>query len=663
MNEQSKKKPSRREKREAAQTFLQNVSDQSFPNSRKIYVEGKLHDIKVGMREITLSDTLISPGSGDGKDNPVYEKNEPLCVYDTSGFYTDDSVEIDVHKGIPRLRESWIDARGDVEFLQSNSSQYAQQRLADEGVDHIRFEHLPKMRIAKKDKNVTQMHYARQGIITPEMEYIAIRENLKREQVKDEILLQQHKGESFGATFFNDGGPEKITAEFVRDEVARGRAIIPVNINHPECEPMIIGRNFLIKVNANIGNSAVTSSIEEEVEKLVWSAKWGADTVMDLSTGRNIHETREWILRNSPVPIGTVPIYQALEKVNGIAENLTWEIFRDTLIEQAEQGVDYFTIHAGVLLRYVPMTAKRVTGIVSRGGSIMAKWCLAHHKENFLYTHFEDICEILKTYDVSFSLGDGLRPGSVADANDEAQFAELRTLGELTKIAWQHDVQTIIEGPGHVPLHMIKDNMEEQLKHCGEAPFYTLGPLTTDIAPGYDHITSGIGAANIGWYGCAMLCYVTPKEHLGLPNKEDVKEGLITYKIAAHAGDLAKGHPGAQIRDNAMSKARFEFRWYDQFNIGLDPETAKSYHDETLPQESGKVAHFCSMCGPKFCSMKISQEVRDYAADLESGKKIAIQLLDETVVLDSAQDSIAQGMAEKSAQFKATGSEIYQIAK
>jgi len=663
MNEQSKKKPSRREKREAAQTFLQNVSDQSFPNSRKIYVEGKLHDIKVGMREITLSDTLISPGSGDGKDNPVYEKNEPLCVYDTSGFYTDDSVEIDVHKGIPRLRESWIDARGDVEFLQSNSSQYAQQRLADEGVDHIRFEHLPKMRIAKKDKNVTQMHYARQGIITPEMEYIAIRENLKREQVKDEILLQQHKGESFGATFFNDGGPEKITAEFVRDEVARGRAIIPVNINHPECEPMIIGRNFLIKVNANIGNSAVTSSIEEEVEKLVWSAKWGADTVMDLSTGRNIHETREWILRNSPVPIGTVPIYQALEKVNGIAENLTWEIFRDTLIEQAEQGVDYFTIHAGVLLRYVPMTAKRVTGIVSRGGSIMAKWCLAHHKENFLYTHFEDICEILKAYDVSFSLGDGLRPGSVADANDEAQFAELRTLGELTKIAWQHDVQTIIEGPGHVPLHMIKDNMEEQLKHCGEAPFYTLGPLTTDIAPGYDHITSGIGAANIGWYGCAMLCYVTPKEHLGLPNKEDVKEGLITYKIAAHAGDLAKGHPGAQIRDNAMSKARFEFRWYDQFNIGLDPETAKSYHDETLPQESGKVAHFCSMCGPKFCSMKISQEVRDYAADLESGKKIAIQLLDETVVLDSAQDSIAQGMAEKSAQFKATGSEIYQIAK
>jgi len=640
-----KKTQTRREKREAAEAFLKNVSDQSFPNSQKVYVQGEIHDIQVGMREITLTDTLVS-GS---KDNPVYEKNEPLCVYDTSGFYTDESVEIDVHKGIPRLRESWIDKRGDVEFLTSNSSSYAQQRLADEGVDHIRFEHLPKMRIAKKGKNVTQMHYARQGIITPEMEYIAIRENLKREQVKDEILLQQHKGESFGASI-----PEKITPEFVRDEVARGRAIIPVNINHPECEPMIIGRNFLIKVNANIGNSAVTSSIEEEVEKLVWSAKWGADTVMDLSTGRNIHETREWIMRNSPVPIGTVPIYQALEKVNGVAEDLTWEIFRDTLIEQAEQGVDYFTIHAGVLLRYVPMTAKRVTGIVSRGGSIMAKWCLAHHKENFLYTHFEDICEILKQYDVSFSLGDGLRPGSVADANDEAQFAELHTLGELTKIAWKHDVQTIIEGPGHVPLHMIKENMEEQI-------FYTLGPLTTDIAPGYDHITSGIGAANIGWYGCAMLCYVTPKEHLGLPNKEDVKEGLITYKIAAHAGDLAKGHPAAQIRDNAMSKARFEFRWYDQFNIGLDPETARTYHDETLPQESGKVAHFCSMCGPKFCSMKISQEVRDYAADLDKSA-IKIQLLDETVTLTS-DEAIEQAMQEKSAEFKATGSEIYQLAE
>lgn len=650
-----KTKATRREKREAAQAFLDNVSAQSFPNSKKIYVKGKLHNIKVGMREITLSDTLISPGNGGDKDNPIYEKNEPLCVYDTSGFYTDENVDIDVHQGIPRLRESWIDSRDDVQFLTSNSSLYAQQRLADEGVDHIRFEHLPKMRIAKQGKNVTQMHYARQGIITPEMEYIAIRENLKREQVKDEILLQQHKGQSFGASI-----PEQITPEFVRDEVARGRAIIPVNINHPECEPMIIGRNFLIKVNANIGNSAVTSSIEEEVEKLVWSVKWGADTVMDLSTGRNIHETREWILRNSPVPIGTVPIYQALEKVNGVAENLTWEIFRDTLIEQAEQGVDYFTIHAGVLLRYVPMTAKRVTGIVSRGGSIMAKWCLAHHKENFLYTHFEDICEILKQYDVSFSLGDGLRPGSVADANDEAQFAELHTLGELTKIAWQHDVQTIIEGPGHVPLHMVKANMEEQLEHCGEAPFYTLGPLTTDIAPGYDHITSGIGAANIGWYGCAMLCYVTPKEHLGLPNKDDVKEGLITYKIAAHAGDLAKGHPGAQIRDNAMSKARFEFRWYDQFNIGLDPERAKAYHDETLPQESGKIAHFCSMCGPKFCSMKISQEVRDYAADLESGKKIEIQLLDETLILNA---DAAKGMAEKSAEFKATGSEIYHVSQ
>jgi len=647
-----KKPQTRREKRDAAEAFLKNVSDQSFPNSKKVYVEGKIHDIKVGMREIALSDTLVS-GS---KANPVYEKNEPLCVYDTSGFYTDNNVEIDVHKGIPRLRETWIDARGDVEFLKSNSSSYAQQRLADEGIDHIRFEHLPKIRIAKKGENVTQMHYARQGIITPEMEYIAIRENLKREQVKDEILLQQHKGQSFGASI-----PEQITPEFVRDEVARGRAIIPVNINHPECEPMIIGRNFLIKVNANIGNSAVTSSIEEEVEKLVWSAKWGADTVMDLSTGRNIHETREWIMRNSPVPIGTVPIYQALEKVNGVAEDLTWEIFRDTLIEQAEQGVDYFTIHAGVLLRYVPMTAKRVTGIVSRGGSIMAKWCLAHHKENFLYTHFEDICEILKQYDVSFSLGDGLRPGSVADANDEAQFAELHTLGELTKIAWKHDVQTIIEGPGHVPLHMIKENMEEQLEHCGEAPFYTLGPLTTDIAPGYDHITSGIGAATIGWYGCAMLCYVTPKEHLGLPNKDDVKEGLITYKIAAHAGDLAKGHPGAQIRDNAMSKARFEFRWYDQFNIGLDPETARAYHDETLPQESGKVAHFCSMCGPKFCSMKISQEVRDYAADLDKNA-IKIQLLDETITLTS-DDAIEKAMQEKSAEFKATGSEIYQLAE
>ena len=647
-----KKKPqTRREKREAAAAFLKNVSDQSYPNSKKVYVQGKIHDIKVGMREITLTDTLISGTKG----NEVYEKNEPLCVYDTSGVYTDENVAVDVHKGIQRIRESWNDARGDVEFLTETKSEYAQQRLNDEAVDDIRFEHLPKMRIAKKGKNVTQMHYARQGMITPEMEYIAIRENLRREEVKDEILLQQHKGESFGASI-----PEQITPEFVRDEVARGRAIIPANINHPEAEPMIIGRNFLIKVNANIGNSAVTSSIEEEVEKMVWSTKWGADTIMDLSTGRNIHETREWLMRNAPVPIGTVPIYQALEKVNGIAEDLTWEIFRDTLIEQAEQGVDYFTIHAGVLLRYVPMTAKRVTGIVSRGGSIMAKWCLAHHKENFLFTHFEDICEILKQYDVSFSLGDGLRPGSIADANDEAQFAELRTLGELAKIAWKHDVQVIIEGPGHVPLHMIKENMEVQLEACDEAPFYTLGPLTTDIAPGYDHITSGIGAANIGWYGCAMLCYVTPKEHLGLPNKEDVKEGLITYKIAAHAGDLAKGHPGAQIRDNAMSKARFEFRWYDQFNIGLDPETAKSYHDETLPQESGKVAHFCSMCGPKFCSMKISHEVREYAANLDKNA-IKIQLLDETITLTS-DEAIEQAMQEKSAEFKASGSEIYQLA-
>lgn len=644
---------SRRERRNQATQFLKNVADQSFPNSKKVYVAGEIHDIRVGMREISLSDTLIN----GNQDNPSYEKNQPLCVYDTSGFYTDDTVNIDVHRGIPRLRDSWIESRNDVEFLSGKTSTYSQQRLADEGLDHIRFEHLPKVRKAKNGKNVTQMHYARQGIITPEMEYIAIRENMKRQEVKDEMLLQQHQGQSFGASI-----PETITPEFVREEVARGRAIIPVNINHPEVEPMIIGRNFLIKVNANIGNSAVTSSIEEEVEKLVWSTKWGADTVMDLSTGRYIHETREWIIRNSPVPIGTVPIYQALEKVNGIAEDLTWEIFRDTLIEQAEQGVDYFTIHAGVLLRYVPMTAKRLTGIVSRGGSIMAKWCLAHHQENFLYTHFEDICEILKAYDVSFSLGDGLRPGSIADANDEAQFSELRTLGELTKIAWKHDVQTIIEGPGHVPLHMIEKNMTEQLKHCGEAPFYTLGPLTTDIAPGYDHITSGIGAANIGWYGCAMLCYVTPKEHLGLPNKEDVKEGLMTYKIAAHAGDLAKGHPGAQIRDNAMSKARFEFRWYDQFNIGLDPEKARAYHDETLPQESGKVAHFCSMCGPKFCSMKISQEVRDYAAGLNNAanteQSIEIKLLDETISIS------AKGMAEKSAEFKASGSELYQpVAK
>lgn len=638
----STNKPNRRESRAAAEAFIQNVSGQSYPNSSKIYIPGKLHPIQVGMREIAVSDTYIN---GDGA-NAIYEKNEPIRVYDTSGPYTDNNIKIDLYAGLPKLRHSWIEARNDTEQLNTVSSSFTQQRLKNENLDQIRFEHLPKIRRARAGKNVTQMHYARQGIITPEMEYIAIRENMQRAELRDEMLSQQQPGESFGASL-----PEMITPEFVRDEVARGRAVIPANINHPETEPMIIGRNFLIKVNANIGNSSVGSSIAEEVEKMVWATKWGADTVMDLSTGRNIHETREWLIRNSPVPIGTVPIYQALEKVNGVAEDLTWEIFRDTLIEQAEQGVDYFTIHAGVLLRYVPMTAKRVTGIVSRGGSIMAKWCLSHHKESFLYTHFEDICQIMKAYDVTFSLGDGLRPGSIADANDEAQFAELETLGELTKIAWKHDVQVIIEGPGHVPMQLIKANMEKQLEHCGEAPFYTLGPLTTDIAPGYDHITSGIGAANIGWYGCAMLCYVTPKEHLGLPNKEDVKEGLITYKIAAHAGDLAKGHPGAQIRDNALSKARFEFRWEDQFNLGLDPERARQYHDETIPQESGKVAHFCSMCGPKFCSMKISQDVREYAAKLDAvGNNITEITLEE----------IKSGMKEKSQQFRDAGSEIYQ---
>ncbi|GKT11621.1 MAG: phosphomethylpyrimidine synthase [Thiomicrorhabdus sp.] len=640
-NTTNHKSTDRRERRAAAEAFIQNVSGQSFPNSKKIYIEGKLHPIKVGMREITTSDTYVS----GPQDNPVMEPNEPINVYDTSGPYTDLSIDVDVYKGLPKLRASWVAERNDTEVLKAVTSRFTQERLANEGLDNIRFDNLPIVRRAKSGQNVTQMHYARQGIITPEMEYIAIRENMKRVEMADEVLKLQHEGQSFGASI-----PKEITPEFVRDEVARGRAIIPCNINHPECEPMIIGRNFLIKVNANIGNSSVGSSIPEEVEKLVWSTKWGADTVMDLSTGRNIHETREWIMRNSPVPIGTVPIYQALEKVNGIAEDLTWEIFRDTLIEQAEQGVDYFTIHAGVLLRYVPMTAKRLTGIVSRGGSIMAKWCLAHHQENFLYTHFEDICEIMKAYDVSFSLGDGLRPGSVADANDEAQFSELETLGELTHIAWKHDVQVIIEGPGHIPLHMIKENVEKQIEVCAEAPFYTLGPLTTDIAPGYDHITSGIGAANIGWYGCAMLCYVTPKEHLGLPNKEDVKEGLMTYKIAAHAGDLAKGHPGSQIRDNALSKARFEFRWEDQFNLGLDPERARSYHDETIPQESGKVAHFCSMCGPKFCSMKISQEVREYAAAQEKVGQIT------EISLESIQD----GMKEKSKEFIASGSEIYQ---
>ncbi|MEM5553132.1 phosphomethylpyrimidine synthase ThiC [Pseudoalteromonas neustonica] len=643
-------KPSRRETRAAASDYIYNLTGQPFPSSHKVYVQGTQENVRVGMREITLSDTFI----GGTDENPVYESNAPLRVYDTSGPYTDPDFTLDVRKGLDKYREQWIENRGDTEVLESVTSQFSQQRMADEGLDHIRFEHLPKIRRAKAGKNVTQMHYARQGIITPEMEYVAVRENMGRAQIQKELLAQQHKGESFGASI-----PEFITPEFVRDEIARGRAILPNNINHPETEPMIVGRNFLVKVNANIGNSSVSSSIEEEVEKMVWSTRWGADTVMDLSTGRYIHETREWVVRNSPVPIGTVPIYQALEKVNGVAEDLTWEIFRDTLIEQAEQGVDYFTIHAGVLLRYVPMTAKRVTGIVSRGGSIMAKWCLAHHKENFLYTHFEDICEILKQYDVCFSLGDGLRPGSIADANDDAQFSELRTLGELTKIAWKHDVQVFIEGPGHVPMHMIKENMEEQLKHCDEAPFYTLGPLTTDIAPGYDHITSGIGAAQIAWYGCAMLCYVTPKEHLGLPNKEDVKEGLITYKIAAHAADLAKGHPGAQERDNALSKARFEFRWHDQFNIGLDPVRAREYHDETLPQESGKVAHFCSMCGPKFCSMKITQEVREYAKDLEArgidpnnvGESIEIKMVD-----------VEAEMKAKSDEFKQTGSEIYHKA-
>lgn len=604
----------------------QVISTTPFPNSKKVYVKGVQHDIQVAMREITLSDTKLN-----GK---TLHKNPAVTVYDTSGVYTDENYTVDVRKGIPRIREKWILERGDIERLFEFSSDYGTQRMNDEALNHLRFEHIKMPLRAKEGRNVTQLHYAKMGIITPEMEYIAIRENQRIAEYNASlngqaaVLCQQHAGESFGANT-----PKSfITPEFVRNEVAEGRAIIPCNINHPETEPMIIGRNFLVKINANIGNSAVTSSIEEEVEKAVWACRWGADTIMDLSTGKNIHETREWIIRNSPVPIGTVPIYQALEKVNGKAEDLTWEIFRDTLIEQAEQGVDYFTIHAGVLLRYVPLTAKRVTGIVSRGGSIMAKWCLAHHKESFLYTHFEEICEIMKRYDVAFSLGDGLRPGSIADANDAAQFAELETLGELTKIAWKHDVQVMIEGPGHVPMHLIKENMDKQLKECQEAPFYTLGPLTTDIAPGYDHITSAIGAAMIGWYGCAMLCYVTPKEHLGLPNKEDVRVGVITYKLAAHAADLAKGHPGAQNRDNALSKARFEFRWQDQFNLSLDPEKALEFHDETLPAEGAKIAHFCSMCGPQFCSMKISQEVREYAE---------------------------KGMQEKSEEFIEKGSEVY----
>ncbi|WP_305406008.1 phosphomethylpyrimidine synthase ThiC [Photobacterium leiognathi] len=634
----------RKQARLEAKQFIESLTVQPYPNSQKVYVQGSRSDLRVPMREITLADSLV----GGSKESPIFEPNEPVRVYDTSGFYTDPDKTIDIYSGLPTVREQWILDRDDTELLDGLSSNYANERLDDKTLDDLRFGERAPIRRAKAGKCVTQLHYARQGIITPEMEYIAIRENMGRAKYHDEVLNQQHPGISFGANL-----PKEITPEFVRQEVAEGRAIIPANINHPETEPMIIGRNFLVKVNANIGNSAVSSSIEEEVEKLVWSTRWGGDTVMDLSTGRNIHETREWIIRNSPVPIGTVPMYQALEKVNGVAENLNWEVFRDTLLEQAEQGVDYFTIHAGVLLRYVPMTAKRVTGIVSRGGSIMAKWCLAHHKESFLYEHFREICEICAQYDISLSLGDGLRPGSVADANDEAQFSELRTLGELTKIAWEYDVQVMIEGPGHVPMHMIKENMEEQLEHCHEAPFYTLGPLTTDIAPGYDHITSGIGAAMIGWYGCAMLCYVTPKEHLGLPNKEDVKVGLITYKLCAHAADLAKGHPGAQVRDNALSKARFEFRWEDQFNLGLDPETARAYHDETLPQESGKIAHFCSMCGPKFCSMKISQEVRDYAKDLERSDELAIKLLDDPL----------EGMQQKAQEFREKGSELYHPAK
>ncbi len=619
---------------DTAQVDAQSI--ESFPSSRKVYVEGSRPDIQVAMREIALT-----PSNLGTEKAPLESPNPPVRVYDTSGPYTDPNIAVDIRKGLRPLRDAWINERGDTEVLPEQTAQYTRQRLADDKLAALRFELTRRPRRALADKNVTQLHYARRGIITPEMEYVAIRENMALAQQKAQFGVDmQHPGEAFGANI-----PKEITPEFVRSEIAAGRAVLPCNINHPETEPMIIGRNFAVKINGNIGNSALTSSIEDEVDKLTWGIRWGADTMMDLSTGKNIHETREWIIRNSPVPVGTVPIYQALEKVDGIAENLTWEIFRDTLIEQAEQGIDYFTIHAGVLLRYVPMTAKRMTGIVSRGGSIMAKWCLAHHKESFLYTHFEDICEIMKAYDVSFSLGDGLRPGSIADANDEAQFAELETLGELTQIAWKHDVQCFIEGPGHVPMQLIKENMDKQLKHCAEAPFYTLGPLTTDIAPGYDHITSGIGAALIGWYGCAMLCYVTPKEHLGLPNKDDVKQGIITYKIAAHAADLAKGHPGAQLRDNALSKARFEFRWYDQFNLSLDPDTARNFHDETLPKESAKVAHFCSMCGPKFCSMKITQEVRDYADELAE---------------QDAEAEIESGMASKAQEFRDKGSELYQ---
>ena len=602
----------------------------ALPASRKVYIQGSRPDIQVPMREITLTDT---PVGGFGRAEG--EKNPPFYVYDTSGVYTDPNVEIDLTKGLPKLRQAWIEARGDTEQLAKLSSQYGNERANDIATANLRFGHIDKPRRAINGKNVTQMHYAKQGIITPEMEYIAIRETQKQHDLTD---MRQHAGNNFGANT-----PKLITPEFVRAEVAAGRAIIPNNINHPESEPMIIGRNFLVKINANIGNSALGSSIDEEVAKMTWATRWGADTIMDLSTGKHIHETREWIIRNSPVPIGTVPIYQALEKVDGVAEDLTWDIFKDTLIEQAEQGVDYFTIHAGVLLRYVPVTANRLTGIVSRGGSIMAQWCLAHHKENFLYTHFEEICEIMKVYDVAFSLGDGLRPGCLQDANDDAQFGELKTLGELTQVAWQHDVQVMIEGPGHVAMNRIKENMDLQLEVCKEAPFYTLGPLTTDIAPGYDHITSAIGAAMIGWYGTAMLCYVTPKEHLGLPNKKDVKDGIITYKIAAHAADLAKGHPGAQARDNALSKARFEFRWDDQFNLSLDPDTAREFHDETLPKEAHKSAHFCSMCGPKFCSMKITQNVRDYAAGLEFNKpQLGQDITPDTGELSDASHAIKQ---------------------
>ncbi|MFZ3259412.1 MAG: phosphomethylpyrimidine synthase ThiC [Thiobacillus sp.] len=639
----------------AAAAHVDEAAVQPLPNSRKIYVEGSQPDIRVPMREISQADTPLMYGGEPGPDGAPArsEPNPPIFVYDCSGPYSDPAAKIDIRRGLPALRTRWIEARGDTEVLTDLSSEYGRQQAANPALTAMRFPDLARTpRRAKAGMNVSQMHYARKGIITPEMEFIAIRENNNRTAYLESLkasgplgeklavmMNRQHPGQNFGANLQNE-----ITPEFVCAEVARGRAIIPNNINHPESEPMVIGRNFLVKINANIGNSALGSSIQEEVEKMTWAIRWGGDTVMDLSTGKNIHETREWIIRNSPVPIGTVPIYQALEKVDGKAEELTWEMFRDTLIEQAEQGVDYFTIHAGVLLRYVPMTANRMTGIVSRGGSIMAKWCLAHHKESFLYTHFEDICEIMKAYDVAFSLGDGLRPGSIYDANDDAQLGELKTLGELTQVAWKHDVQVMIEGPGHVPMQLIKENMDIQLEQCHEAPFYTLGPLTTDIAPGYDHITSGIGAAMIGWYGTAMLCYVTPKEHLGLPNKDDVKEGIITYKLAAHAADLAKGHPGAQIRDNALSKARFEFRWDDQFNLGLDPDKAKSFHDETLPKESAKVAHFCSMCGPHFCSMKITQDVREYAAK---------EGLTEAAAL-------ARGMEVKAVEFVKQGAEVYK---